>query len=437
MDGSHQFNLALAVTSGAVLAVGLFDLALQRAWLTRPMVCLAVGALVGPAALGFVDPAAWGVEPVVLVEQVSRLTLAVSLMAVAIHLPPDYLRRRWRALALLLGGGMLVMLAASAAVAGALGLAGGAAGGAVAAALLLGAIVTPTDPVLAATVVTGPVAEKNLPERLRHLVFAESAANDGLAYPFVLLGVLHVAHPAGRAWAEWLTRVLLWEVLAAVAIGAVLGYAVGRAQVSCQRRRWGVGGGLTGAALALTLLALSGVKLVGGDGVLAVFAAGVAFRHVARGAVEREEDVIQDTIQQFFVLPAFVLLGATLPWAGWASLGWGRLIGAALLLLALRRPLALLVMRVPLSRLGAVASWREAAFAGWFGPVGVAALFYAALADRRTGDDRYWIVASFVVAASVVLHGVTAYPLTVRFGRATGRADAPDPDAATDDGGPR
>src|SRR5918997_5939828 len=138
-----------------------------------------------------------------------------------------------------------------------------------------GAVVTPTDPVGSSTIVTGDLAEKNLPDRVRYSLSAESGANDGLAYPFVFLPILLLSRPPEEALSHWLTHTLLWEVGVAVVFGVLIGYGAGRLL------EWAHGKGsmeqtsFLAYTLALSLVVLGGAKLLGSDGILAVFVAGV------------------------------------------------------------------------------------------------------------------------------------------------------------------
>ena len=83
---------------------------------------------------------------------------------------------------------------------------------------------TSIDPIAATPIVTGPLANENLPERLRHAISFESGANDGLGYLFVF-GPFLLTRPTGEAALHWLLHTLLWEVGFATALGLVLGYA--------------------------------------------------------------------------------------------------------------------------------------------------------------------------------------------------------------------
>ena|SRR5688572_29367250 len=89
-------------------------------------------------------------------------------------------------------------------------------------AVLIGAIITPTDPVVASSIVAGGVAERNLPSSLRCAISAESGFNDGLALPFVVLPVLVLTEPPGEVLGHWLTHTVLLEIVGVAVVAAVL-----------------------------------------------------------------------------------------------------------------------------------------------------------------------------------------------------------------------
>jgi NhaP-type Na+/H+ or K+/H+ antiporter len=403
-----ELNLSLVVVGGIVLVVGLLSRWIQRSPLSTPLLALALGIVLGPVGFRVLDPARWGVDQLTILEQAARLTLAISLMGVALRLPERFPLRNWRTLAVLLGLVMPLMWLASGLLAYLiLGLP-------LLVALLVGAVVTPTDPVVSSTIVTGGVAERNLPERLRFTLSGESGFNDGLAYPFVFLPILLLAHPPGEALLDWATHTLLWEVGGAIVFGAVVGYAAGLLLQWAERREAISGDFLLAYTVALSLVVLGGAKLLGSDGILAVFVAGIAFDLADKGDREREQRV-QEAVTRFFVLPIFVLLGLAIPWQGWVGLGWAGVVLAVAVLLLRRPPVVLAVS--PL--IGTAEHRADALFLGWFGPVGVAALYYAALAVRETGIQAAWTVGSLVVCASILAHGVTATPLSRLYRRRT------------------
>ena len=122
---------------------------------------------------------------------------------------------------------------------------------------------------------------------------------------------------------------------------------------------------------------------------------------------------MQEAVNRFFILPIFVLLGLTIPWEGWLDLGWAGLL-LALAVLLLRRLPAVLALKFLLGRVGGT---RDALFLGWFGPIGVAALFYANLSVREAGAEEAWVIGSLIICASVLAHGLSATPLTRLYGR--------------------
>lgn len=398
-------NIGLLCIGLLVLVLGLLSERLKRSLLSTPMLALAVGVLLGPEVTGLLEISKWGNEQTIL-EQAARLTLAISLMGIALRLPRRYPLTQWRSLAVLLGPLMVLMwLVSGLLVFVLLGLPFWVA-------MLVGAVITPTDPVVASSVVTGGVAERNLPARLRHLLSGESGANDGLAYPLVFLAVLMLEHPVGGALEEWVLKVVLWEVGVAVVLGATVGYGAGWLLEKAESKETIGKTSFLAYTLALSLAVVGGAKLIGTDGVLAVFAAGLAFSLAVRDSERSEEESAQEAVNNFFMLPAFVLLGLALPWEGWMELGWPAL-ALVLAVLLLRRLPALLVLSPLVSGLRGRG---DALFYGWFGPIGIAALFYATLALRETGVEEAWTVGSLAICASVVAHGVTAAPLTLRYG---------------------
>ena len=401
-----EINIALVAVGAVVLVVGLLSNLLRSSFVSTPMVALLAGVLLGPAMLGLLVPSDWGGQEETILEQATRLTLAISLMGVALRLPEGFPFRDWRSMAVLLGLVMPFMwLASGLLVYLILGLP-------LLVALLVGAVITPTDPVVSSTIVTGDVAEEDLPGRLRHTLSAESGANDGLAYPFVFLPILLLSRPSGEAWMHWVTHTLVWEVGGAVIFGALVGYGAGRLLEWAEHKDALEESFFLVYTIALLLVVLGAAKLLGSDGILAVFVAGLGFDFAVKGDREQQRRV-QEASTRFFILPIFVLLGLTIPWEGWAELGWGGPVLVVAVLLLRRLP-AVLALN-PLMR--GVRGGANALFLGWFGPIGVAALYYANLSLRETGIEAAWTVGSLVICASILAHGMTAAPLTKLYGR--------------------
>ncbi|MBW6390300.1 cation:proton antiporter [Billgrantia antri] len=402
----EHLNIALAVVGGLVLVVGLLSSPLDRSWLSVPLLAFLLGVALGPEAMDLLDPRTWG-DSKKLMEETARITLGISLMGIALRLPPDYPFSHWRSLSILLAIGMPAMCLISALLTyGALGLP-------LLTALLVGAAICPTDPVLASSIVTGGVAKENLPGSFRHLLSSESGANDGLAYPLVLLPILLLTAPTGDAWLDWFGRVWLWEVGGGVLVGIALGWATGRALRWSEERGYLDQPSFLSITVALTIFVLGVGALLGTNSILGVFAAGLAFDQEVGGQERSEEDNVQEAVNILLTLPAFILFGLIAPWGEWQALGLqGGLL--ALLVLLLRRLPILLLLR---PWLPALRDWPISLIMGWFGPIGISALYYATLVTSRTGYDLAWTIGSLIVAVSMVAHGITATPFARRYGR--------------------
>lgn len=404
----RELYVSLAAVGGLLLLLGVLGgLLKERTPVSEPLIALIAGVLIGPAALGLLDLAELGNETLIL-EQAALVTLGIALVGVALRLPVGYASGNWRLLVVLLGivmplmwivSGLLVYLI--------LGLPFWVS-------VLIGAIITPTDPVVASSIVAGGVAERNLPSFLRHAISAESGFNDGLALPFVVLPVLVLTEPPGEVLGHWLTHTLLLEILAGAALAALMGYAAGKILRWAERKETMERTSLLTVSLALSLTVLGVTELLHLNGVLAAFVAGIVFNFAGSSDAKESQEEIQEAISRFFDLPIFVVLGMALPWEGWLELGWGGLLLVAAVLLFRRLP-AVLALRPLLGPLRSRGS--DVLFLGWFGPIGAAALYYAAFSLRETGIEEVWVVGSLVICTSVLVHGVSATPLTKLYGR--------------------
>jgi len=218
----NELYVSLAAVGGLLLVLGMLGgLLKERTFVSEPLIALLAGVLLGPAVFGLLDLADLGNQTVIL-EEAALVTLGVALVGVALRLPVGYTSSNWRLLVVLLGIVMpLMWLASGLLVYLILGLPFWVS-------VLIGAIVTPTDPVVASSIVAGGVAERNLPSSLRHAISAESGFNDGLALPFVVLPVLVLTEPPGEALSHWLTHTVLLEIAAGAALATLMGYLAGR-----------------------------------------------------------------------------------------------------------------------------------------------------------------------------------------------------------------
>lgn len=394
-----ELHVVYAVLGVAAVVLALLSRRLRELPVSEPSVALLLGVAVGPAALGWVVPTE-ELRDTLLLEG-SRLLLAASVMAAALRYPARSLRTVLRPAAILL----LVAMPLAAAVTGALAL---VAGLPVALAAVVGAALCPTDPVLASSVVTGTPAERDLPGRLRRVLTTESGANDGLALPLVGLAV--AAALPGSTVVDAVGRIT-WEVLGGVAIGAALGglcaWGLRRATARDDLE--------PGPELMLTLLlaitTLGVARVAQTGGVLSVFVAGLAYNLASGREVGDEDhgrtaqDRVDEAVNRYAVLPLFALLGAALPWAAWRQLGAPAIALVAGAFLVRRLPVVVGLAR-PLGL-----PVRDAVFAGWFGPIGLSAVFYLAhVRHEGVADPRVFAAGTLVIAVSVLVYGLTASP---------------------------
>lgn len=397
----QQLNVALVVVGVTVLVLGIFSIPIRKRPLSMPLVALLVGVFVGPEGLNWLNPSELS-DPKRVLEEVARLTLALGIMGAALRMPSGFALRHWPGLTVLLFVGMpLMWLATTFLFWGMLDVS-------LWVALLIGAVVCPTDPVLAGSIVSGKFAEEHISGDLRHTLSAESAANDGLAYPFVLLPIFLLTPSDLKDWWEWLSKAVFWEVGLAALFGSVMGLIGARLLTWAEEHHSMEEHSFLSFTLALTFLVLGGGRLLGCDGLLAVFFAGVVLQQKVNTHDRHQEERIQETVGQLFSLPAFMFFGLMLPWNEWSQLGWLAWTIPACVLLLRRLPGVALIGRwVPEFK-----NTREAALAGWFGPIGIAAIFYATYAERHTHQPLTWIIGSLMVMSSVIAHGVTATPLS-------------------------
>ena len=403
-------HVEVVVVVVAVLGLGVAALSssLDRLPVSEPLLAVVAGVLVGPQVLGWVVLPELGAGPHEL-REVAVVLLAVSMMAIALRYPIGDVRRRAGSVGLLLGVLMPVMALASAGVAWA--VLGPTAGLGAAAALLLGVAVCPTDPVLSSSVVTGGPAERDIAERTRQLLSLESGANDGLALPLVVVAVA-VAGPltGGEAGLE-----VLRSVLGALVLGVAAGWGAGRAVRLGEQHSDTSPAQAVLFTLVLALGVLSAAHLLDVGAVLAVFVAGLALNATWTSDDRVRALTIDEALNKYAVLPVFVLLGVALPWSAWAETGWALVLLVVGVLLLRRLPWLLALS--PALRLAR----RDALFLGWFGPIGVSAIYYLLeVGERVPGSELVVTAGTAVVVGSTLVHGLTGSPGRAAYARAEG-----------------
>jgi NhaP-type Na+/H+ or K+/H+ antiporter len=267
-----MFTIWFIVAGALLIGMALAGSTLRRAPLTASMFYLGAGAALGPWGAGLLRIDA--VEDASVLERLTEIAVIISLFTAGLKLRLPFSDRRWRAPMLLATLAMALTIGGVAAFAmAALALPIGAA-------VLLGALLAPTDPVLASDV---RVSHEHDAEPVRFSLTGEAGLNDGTAFPFVMLGLaLMGTHAIGASGWRWLAVDLVWAVTAGLAVGTLCGAGIGKLVIYL-RRVHGEAVGLD-EFLALGLIALSyGIALLfHAYGFLAVFAAGLSVRRIER-----------------------------------------------------------------------------------------------------------------------------------------------------------
>jgi NhaP-type Na+/H+ or K+/H+ antiporter len=261
-------------------------------------------------------------------------------------------------------------------------------------AFLLGAVLTPTDPVVTSAVVTA----QRVPALVRHTLNLESGLNDGLALPFVLF-FLVLAEPGGSAGHEAVK--LLGESVAGAAIGIALAVLAGRLLSRLP------GGGITRQyegiyALGLAFVAFGLADVTIGNGLIAAFVAGIALG-VAEHDIPDTFSEFNENVSAIFQAVTFFIFGALIVATGYDGSVWA-LVAFVPFTLLVARPIAIF------AALGGTGLARPfKVFIAWFGPKGVASMLFALFVLNSQAPDRNLVfdIASFVILCSIVAHGLT------------------------------
>ncbi|MDO8925287.1 MAG: cation:proton antiporter [Sideroxyarcus sp.] len=419
---------------GLLLFMGLTASILKRSSVTSAIIYLAVGVLVGPTALDLFhfNP----LRESALLEVLTEVAVLISLFSAGVKMPVPFTVARWRAPILLATVSMTVTVAAVAAFAYyLLGLPLGAG-------VLLGAILAPTDPVLATDV---QIRHPGDHDQLRFTLTCEAGMNDGSAFPFVMLGMGMLGlHEIGEYGLNWLLVDVLWATLAGIVIGVLAGVALARLGWKLRSKPHKhelmddfLGLGLIGVVYGLSVI-------VNAWGFLAVFFAAVALRQtelkmakvvkaafdgsntqkVARAeghpnpapeppeTVSEGSLVFKEHLERLSEVVLVLLIGGSLYADSWT---W-EAVWLALFLFVVARPLSVFI-----GLLGTHTTTRIRSMTGWFGVRGIGSLYYLMYAIEHGLPEALSLqlmqLTLIVVTLSIIFHGTSVKPLMGLFWR--------------------
>ena len=395
-----EYIVVLTLVGLAALSMAWVPGLLKRTFISYPILymLLGIGIYLLPFDLPRPDPM-WQEDYVV---HLTELSVIISLMGTGLKIRRKINFRNWRVPLRLVSVTMLLCIAGVAL------LGWGVLGMAPAAAILLGAVLAPTDPVLAEQVQVGPPSEEE-EDDVRFSLTAEAGLNDGMAFPFTWLAVVIAiaAEATDGSWiTDWLLRDLLYRIVAGVGIGFLVGRGLAYLiftlpkKTSFPRAQEGF------LALSATLVAYGVTELAHGYGFIAVFIAAITM-----SSFEPEHDYhteMHDFVSQvehILMVTLLMVFGGSIVYGLLNFLTWqGAAVG--LVLLFVIRPLA-----------GMIGMWgtgvpvREKMAISFFGIRGIGSFFYLSFALDKVSfveADQLWSVVGFIVLVSIVLHGLTA-----------------------------
>lgn len=391
-----------------------------------PMVMMLYGLAVGRQGLGLLQT--HYVFSKTIVGYASRILLCLQTMAVSLSLPSSYLRRNKRSLFTLIVLGGFIKCALIFVILKTLSALSTPTCWAIAASL------TPTDPILSSSIIRGSFARAFVPEHLRTLLAAESGINDGLGIIMLNISVEMLnsyrrilggpAEPKGRGAADPaqgpgslfsstgipLGRLVapLWNFILStigtkVILSSLIGYAIGyvtrkvtRACCAVELVRSEI---LIVHSFVLSFLGLALMDHIGGSELICIFFIGTALNADAWYSLEGSNRKMSEIVESLFSSTFFIFIGSLIDLSRMPP----RIVAIAMLIVVASRPISILLVSRFIRQL---ANTQEALFIGWFGPIGVGALYYCILYDRAMNTLTIDF-AMCIVFISTIIHGVS------------------------------
>ncbi|OTA85075.1 hypothetical protein M434DRAFT_82850 [Hypoxylon sp. CO27-5] len=402
----------------------------ERMYIGEATVATICGVIFGPHAANLINPISWGnVDETTL--EFSRIVLVVQCFAVGVELPKYYMERHWKSVVFLLlpvmtFGWLITSLIVWWMFPTLSWLES----------LVVAACVTATDPVLASSVVGKGKFAKRVPKHLRDLLSAESGCNDGMAFPFIYLSLylLQEHLDARQTTYHFLVYTVLYECIFGAFYGFMIGYIARHGIKFAEKHDLIDRESFLVFYFTLALFCAGSGSILGVDDLLVGFAAGVGFSNDGWFSEKTEESHVSNVIDLLLNLAYFVFLGTIIPWDQYNNVDIGlsawRLSVMAIFVILFRRIPIMMILKPVIPD---IKTWREALFAGHFGPIGVGAIFVALLARAELETEHtipmaelppptveyynvivlVWPIVTFMVVASILVHGSSVAVFTL------------------------
>ncbi|KAG0151177.1 hypothetical protein CROQUDRAFT_651384 [Cronartium quercuum f. sp. fusiforme G11] len=414
---------ALAVLGFYIVIIGLFTKPLKtKFYLSDSLIATIIGIIVGPISANWISPLDWNSNDEetknVLTYEFMRISIGIQVFFCGIDLPKFYFKKSWKSLCYLIGPTMtftwlIVSLIIWSIIPNLKVLD----------ALVIGACIAPTDPVLANAIAKGPYAETNIPERVRNLLAAESGANDGLGAPFIYLAIYllrgHIGHVSTReAVSDWFVKVIVYQVAFGVCVGIFLGFVARKILRLLNALELIDHESILLYALGLPFLLLGVTGMLGMDDILVCFVAANSFNWDGYYATETHaltgKVPLQDVIDNLLNSTLFIYIATIIPWSDFSNSSLG-LSPSKLFLLTI---IIIFIKRLPMIAISFklipdVQSIKDVFFVGWFGPIGVGAVYYSQVGLREVPVSETHLrsvlvpVVMFSVLVSIFVYAVS------------------------------
>jgi len=412
----NDYTLGFLFAGIVVLLAAWLPAYLDKRPMSMPIVLVGIGvaAFLAFPQLPSVDPRDYPAAT----EHATEFAVLISLLGAGLALDRAPSWRGWVSTWRLLGIAMPLTI-------GAIFLAGWAAGLPPATALLFGAVIAPTDPVLAADVQVGePTIDQggdqgddptgsppHDEDEVRFALTSEAGLNDGLAFPFVYAAVAMAASGGGGGWFfHWAIDDLLLRVGVGFVVGMLAGRLLAWIMFDPPGPLVGIAEGAQGfVAVGAILMTYGLTEVAHGYGFLAVFVAAVTLRHSKRE--HSYHSVMYDfigQIEQLLSAALLVLLGGAVATGLLADLTWRGFVGAIAVIFVVRPLVGYLAM------IRAKVLKRERQAISFFGIRGIGSIYYVAVATQLAAfpqADELWSATVFTILLSIGVHGVTATPI--------------------------
>ncbi len=397
-----HFDIYLLGLLVCVFAYALLTNAIAKSILTLPIIFMGLGFLGAHQVETIAAPQSLDAGKRLLAE----VTLVLVLFSDASHVRFMRLRENFKLPLRMLVIGLPLTVALGTLVAYILSPESG-----VAMALLTAAVLTPTDAALGQTV----VSSKDVPTHLSQTINVESGLNDGLVLPFVLLGAILASAGMGTVSTDGLALNAIMQVVLGPLVGITFGWGFAKAMDVAQSRDLMAEAAGGAAFLTVAFAAYIGAEIIGGNGFIAAFVGGMTFGNIYKHDIHFISEFMEG-VGELLTMAAFFVFGALLLPDGLTHMTWEAVLLSLLFLTVVR------MLPIWISLLGTGLAAREKLFLGWFGPRGLASILFTLIMMDEFDfprEEELLACVSMTVFLSIILHGVTAAPLSKWIGRKT------------------